>query len=296
MNSYNLSREWFNFSFKTEEVKSLHTALYFFIIDTANRLGWKERFNLDTFIAMEALKIKSSKTYSNTLNSLENFGFIKIHEKKKNQHTSNVVALVKNTKANTKANAKADNKALDKAMLTQSQSTDESTNQGNNESTCQSIGEALNYIYKTTNNKQLNKQTIKKLDKNPSTFFEFLENESDLIFSKKNEKEKVIEVQKINPDKVVSLFNQLCVGLPKVKTTTKKRKEAITKKIRDHGLNKITEVFRLANDSKFLNGENSKLWSANFDWLMNEANFVKVLEGNYKNKNKTPKYSAVTIN
>jgi hypothetical protein len=45
----------------------------------------------------------------------------------------------------------------------------------------------------------------------------------------------------------------------------------------------IEEVFLLAERSDFLKGTNGK-WNATFDWLMNENNFVKVLEGNYENK------------
>ena len=42
----------------------------------------------------------------------------------------------------------------------------------------------------------------------------------------------------------------------------------------------------MAEDSDFLSGRNGKWTSCNFDWLINENNMVKVLEGNYKNKGK----------
>jgi len=37
----------------------------------------------------------------------------------------------------------------------------------------------------------------------------------------------------------------------------------------------------MAEASGFLKGQNSRGWQANFDWLINESNMVKVLEGNY---------------
>ena len=30
--------------------------------------------------------------------------------------------------------------------------------------------------------------------------------------------------------------------------------------------------------------ENNRNWSATFDWMMNDANMAKILDGNYKNK------------
>lgn len=107
---YKLTREWFDWSFENPEtVHPNHCALYFFMLEHCNRLGWKEKFGLPTGMAKEAIGIKSYKTYINTLNDLVEWGFVKMLEKSKNQFSSNIVALVNNTKARTKA--------LDKAML-----------------------------------------------------------------------------------------------------------------------------------------------------------------------------------
>lgn len=43
-------------------------------------------------------------------------------------------------------------------------------------------------------------------------------------------------------------------------------------------------MFEKASKSDFLNGVNQRSWKANFDWLINESNFLKVLEGNYDNR------------
>ena len=40
----------------------------------------------------------------------------------------------------------------------------------------------------------------------------------------------------------------------------------------------------MAEASDFISGRNGKWNNASFDWLMNETNLVKVLDGNYKNK------------
>jgi hypothetical protein len=114
MNSYELSRNWFNWCFENpEKISPNHTAMYFFIIEHCNRLGWKEKFGLPMEMTKDAIGIKNYRTYSNTLNDLIEWGFITLIQKSKNQYSSNVIAIVKNTKANTKA--------LDKAMQTHSQ-------------------------------------------------------------------------------------------------------------------------------------------------------------------------------
>lgn len=116
MNSYELSRAWFNWSFENpEKIKPLHTALFFYIIECCNRLGWKEKFGFPSQMAMDALGVKNWRTYSKALNELEEFGFIKIIETSKNQYTANIIAIVNNTKAPTEASTKA----LDKALLQQ---------------------------------------------------------------------------------------------------------------------------------------------------------------------------------
>jgi hypothetical protein len=110
MNGYELSRDWFNFCFENpEKIRPTHTALYFFAIEHCNRLAWKEVFGLPTTMAMEAIGIRSYKTYKQTLTDIVDWGFLRMVEVSKNQHSSNKVALVKNTEAHTEA--------LDKAML-----------------------------------------------------------------------------------------------------------------------------------------------------------------------------------
>jgi hypothetical protein len=46
-------------------------------------------------------------------------------------------------------------------------------------------------------------------------------------------------------------------------------------------------VFENAEESSFLKGEDGG-WKASFDWMIKEANMLKVLEGNYADK--APRY------
>ncbi len=110
MNSYELSRKWFDWCYENpEKISPNHSALYFFIIEHCNRLGWKQKFGLPTTMAKEAIGIRSYNTYINTLNDLVEFGFIELIEKSKNQYSSNIIALSNFNKAH--------DKALDKALI-----------------------------------------------------------------------------------------------------------------------------------------------------------------------------------
>ena len=87
--------------------------------------------------------------------------------------------------------------------------------------------------------------------------------------------------------KVVDLFNGICTAFPKIQKITDGRKRLIRARLNQYSLEQIEEVFITAESSDFLKGTNGK-WSATFDWLLNENNFIKVLEGNYNNKSTSP--------
>jgi hypothetical protein len=109
MNSYELSRAWFDYSFNhPDKIKPIHTSIYFFAIEHCNRLGWKTKFGFPTSMVLEATGIKSYSSYKKHFDEIVEFGFFKVHEYSKNQYSSNVIELT--------LNAKANNKALDKAL------------------------------------------------------------------------------------------------------------------------------------------------------------------------------------
>lgn len=118
MDVFSLSRNWFDFAFENpEKISPTHAALFFFCIEHCNRLGWKEKFGLPTSMAKEAIGIKNYRTYQNAINDLVDWGFVKMVEKSKNQHSSNIVAIVKNAKATTKALDKALHKHAQKQRI-----------------------------------------------------------------------------------------------------------------------------------------------------------------------------------
>lgn len=83
---------------------------------------------------------------------------------------------------------------------------------------------------------------------------------------------------------VVNLYHDICKSYPRVRAISDNRRKAINARLRTHNIEEVKEVFEKAERSSFLKGKNKRNWSANFDWLMNDTNFCKVLDGNYDDK------------
>lgn len=83
---------------------------------------------------------------------------------------------------------------------------------------------------------------------------------------------------------IVEQFNFTCNRLPKVIKITDKRKKSIDSRIKEYNQETIYKVFDMVASNKFLNGDNDRGWKADFDWLLNPNNFIKVLEGKYNNQ------------
>jgi hypothetical protein len=110
MNGYELSRNWFDWSFENPELISpTHTAIYFFAIEHCNRLGWKDKFGFPSQMAMDAIGVKKHQTFIKHFADLVEWGFIKLVQKSKNQYSANIISLQSAMPKN--------GKALDKALV-----------------------------------------------------------------------------------------------------------------------------------------------------------------------------------
>lgn len=82
--------------------------------------------------------------------------------------------------------------------------------------------------------------------------------------------------------KIKDLYHSVCVSFPKIRDIDGNRKIAVAARWRAHkSLETFEELFRIAEASAFLKGQNGRNWSADFDWLMKATNFTKVLEHKY---------------
>lgn len=104
---------------------------------------------------------------------------------------------------------------------------------------------------------------------------------------KDKEEEKDIDKEskeKATCQQVVDLYHSICISYPSVKTLSEARKKAIRARLKVYSLEDFRKMFEKAEGSAFLKGANNRNWSANFDWLMKDANFAKVIDGNYDSK------------
>lgn len=105
--------------------------------------------------------------------------------------------------------------------------------------------------------------------------------------NKKDKKDKKDTIHENELESIVDKFNSTCITLPGIKKLTDKRKAILRKWVKEDGIETIYEVFEKVKESDFLSGriENSERpWKANFDWIINPTNRLKILEGNYVNK------------
>lgn len=85
---------------------------------------------------------------------------------------------------------------------------------------------------------------------------------------------------------IKDMYNEICVSFPRLTVLSDRRKKAIKARLNTYSVDQIKEVFTKAEASDFLKGKNNRNWQANFDWLINDTNMAKVLDGNYENKKK----------
>lgn len=96
-----------------------------------------------------------------------------------------------------------------------------------------------------------------------------------------------VEKEKIPYQKIVNLYHKLLPDLPTInKLTTKRLKLLRARWLNDFkSLEEWEGYFGNVALQPFLlgRGKNNSTWAANFDWLLNESNAQKVMEGNYVN-------------
>jgi hypothetical protein len=91
----------------------------------------------------------------------------------------------------------------------------------------------------------------------------------------------------VSVEQVVEIYNEVVGGiLPVVKTINKKRRGAISQRIKEDPDRKTAVwwrgFFQYVVARPFLCGDNNRNWRADFDWLTGPENIVKTVEGRYE--------------
>ena len=93
--------------------------------------------------------------------------------------------------------------------------------------------------------------------------------------------ENTTQPKRIDYQRVLDLYNSICVSLPKAAQLSDARKKAIKARLNKFTMEDLERAFGIVEESQFLKGSNNRNWIANFDWVMKETNLVKILDGNY---------------
>lgn len=140
-------------------------------------------------------------------------------------------------------------------------------------------------IYSKKVSKKVSKNDSKKVSKKRNNIYinktetKTKESNTDVLPKKED---SVSSSAHINYQKIKDDYNTMFAGrLPTVSTLTDKRKSAIRARILAHGIESVQIVFDNVLKSPFLLGYNEHNWKCNFDWIFNQNNFLKILEGNY---------------
>ena len=85
---------------------------------------------------------------------------------------------------------------------------------------------------------------------------------------------------------VLDLYRLHCPSLPDVRILNDKRRKHIKALLKAFTIEEITEGFKKAEASDFCKGKTG--WKADFEFLINQNNMAKVLEGKYDNRDHKP--------
>ena len=98
-------------------------------------------------------------------------------------------------------------------------------------------------------------------------------------------KYSLVDSQKKCEIDLCDLWKTHCPSLPQIRELTKKRKDKIKSRLKEHPDPAWwIQVFTLIEASDFCKGNSSTGWKASFDWIIdNSDNALKVLEGKYSN-------------
>ena len=121
---------------------------------------------------------------------------------------------------------------------------------------------------------------------------------SSYVVVSEEDKEKDKEKERDNNissdlQSVVDLYHSICISYPKIRSLSDARKKTIKARLKSYSLDDFKTLFENAEASSFLKGTEGG-WKASFDWLIKEANMLKVLEGNYTDKPKRYGYKEKT--
>ena len=116
------------------------------------------------------------------------------------------------------------------------------------------------------------------------------DNEYDNDNVNDNESDNDNDSDIIKYQQIADMYNGTCVSFPTLTKLSDRRRRAIKARFNaGYTLDDFQRLFKMAEESDFLKGCNGRNWSATFDWLIQDGNMAKVLDGNYQSREPTKK-------
>lgn len=109
------------------------------------------------------------------------------------------------------------------------------------------------------------------------------QNVNSLEEDKEEDKEEERE-NRIDYRLIADMYNEICISFHRLTVLSEKRKQAIKARLNAYTVEQFKTMFETAQASSFLKGQNARNWQANFDWMVKDGNFAKILDGNYSDK------------
>jgi len=248
INGFEQIKSFYSWLFNNQDknISTSHVSLYLFLINQNNRNNWVEWFKCPYDLGMSGSCIGSRNTYYKCLEDLKKWELID-YQKGINNYKAPLIklCLFKNEQLTEQVPVPLSEPLTEPLTMPLSEPLTE-------------------HIYK------LLTINLKRITDNLSDVVKFL----DTL-----EKDKIV----IDYDFVVENYHSLCPKMNKVQIINDTRKGFINARVGEFGMEKVISVIRIAGESDFLNGKNDKAWKADFEWILRPTNFVKIMEGKYKN-------------
>ena len=98
---------------------------------------------------------------------------------------------------------------------------------------------------------------------------------------KEKELEKDIEKEIDIYESIRSLYHSYCKSYPHCPSLTEAHKQRIDYLMQTYNLGDFVTMFKKAEASRFLKGENDRKWAACLGWMIKDNNMQKILNGEY---------------
>ncbi|MEG1185891.1 MAG: hypothetical protein RSD63_09700 [Eubacterium sp.] len=241
---------------ETNHLPGQSQLLWYKIMMLCNRCGWAEWITVDNQRLMALIQVKREATFIDLRNKLVDAGLLEYQKGKKgspNRYKIYGFEQISNKLLGDKNNNTFTSE-VQSEVYTEVQT---------------EVQTEVYTVAQTVDINKLNKTKLNKKDIPP--------------ISPKGE---VRVSDRVNYKKIVDCWNTTCPMLPKVQSVSETRKKALRGRVKEHGEEKVMQVIEITASSDFLCGRTGNNWTAGFDWVMKPTNFVKILEGNYTNRNR----------